>query len=137
MYGRYTIVAYSSHFGEEGMELEWCMEAEVENQIVVHEHCNTDHATQDMQVGRIRGLQEVAVVYQEGMEHRREVACGKEVAAAVVNYRREEGEHIRPLLAAQKAGNRMFGDEDQSAAVVNWIVEFDDLQKESYMLLLS
>ena len=120
------------------MELGWCMEAEVENQIVVREHCNMDPATQDTQVAHIRGLQEeVAVVYEEGMEHQREVACGKEVAAAVVNYRREEGEHIPPLLADREAGNMVFGDEDRSAAVVNWFVEFDDRQKESYMHLLS
>ena len=48
----YTIVAYSSHFGEEeGMELGWCKEAEDEIQIVVHGHCSMGLATPDKQVG--------------------------------------------------------------------------------------
>lgn len=123
--GRYTIGAYSSRFGEEGgMELERCKEAEVKNQIVVHGHCNTVPANPDMQVGRTHGLWEVAVAPEEGMVHPREVAHGKDVEAAVVNYKGEEGVNTRPLLAAREAGSRVFGDEDQSA-VAYWLFEFD------------
>lgn len=132
-----TIEACSNRFGEEeGMEMEWCKEAEVENQIVEHGHCNMDPATRDMQVGHIHGLWEVVVVPAEGMAHPREVAHGKEVEVAVVNYRREEGVHTHPLLAARETGSRVFGDEDQSA-VVNWLFEFDGLLEDSCMHLLS
>lgn len=105
------------------MELEWYMEAGVESQMV---RCNMGPAIQDMQVGCSRGLQEeVAVAYVEGMANQREVAYGKELVAAVVYYRMEEGVHIRPLRVAREAGNRVFGDEARSAAVVSWIFEFD------------
>jgi hypothetical protein len=61
----YTIVAYSNHFGEEDMDLEWYKEAEEEIQAVVHEHCSMGLATPDKQVGRTRGLQVTAVGHEE------------------------------------------------------------------------
>lgn len=61
----YTIVAYSNHFGEEDMELEWCKEAEEQIQVVVHGHCSMGLATPDKQVGRTRGSQVAAVGPEE------------------------------------------------------------------------
>lgn len=93
------------------MELEQCKEAGIQNQIVVHEHCNMDPATQDMQVVRIRGSPEAAVVSVEvGKEHQRKLAYGKVV---VVSYRQEDDEHTHQLLTAQGADNKGFGYEDQ------------------------
>ena len=58
----YTIVAYSSHLGEEeGMELGWCKEPEDEIQIVVHGHCSMGLATPDKQVGHTHGWRVVVV----------------------------------------------------------------------------
>ena len=63
----YTIVAYSSHFGEEGME-GWCKEAEDEIQIVVHGHYSMGLATPDKQVGHTHGLHLTAAVGPEDVD---------------------------------------------------------------------
>lgn len=111
------------------MEMEWCKEAEAQNQIVVHGHCSMDHANLGTQVGHIRGPQEAAVgPVEAGMEPRREVVHGKELAAAAVSYK--EGEYIHSWLAAQEAGKMVPGDEGRSV-VVNWISEFDGPLKGS------
>lgn len=69
-------------------------------------------ATQDRQVGHTPDLLGVVAepvdedkVYQDQGEYGKVVAAGKQ-------YKVEEDEHIRALLAAQEAGSKVSGGED-------------------------
>ncbi len=82
-----TIAAYSSHFGEEDMEMEWYKEAGVQMQVAVLVHYSMDHAIQDMQVGHSHDLLVAGDVPEEvGMEHLMFVECGTEVEADVKEH---------------------------------------------------
>ena len=127
----YTIVAYSSHFGEEeGMELGWCKEAEDEIQIVVHGHCSMGLATPDKQVGHTHGLHVTAAVGPENVDmEQKQVEHGMEKAPGA-SYKREVGDHTQALQAALVADSKVLVAENL-LAVVNWIFDSDVLLKGS------
>lgn len=95
----HTIAAYSSHFGEVDMDLEWYKEAEEQKKVVENGHYSMDHAIQDRRVGHNHGL--VADEGPEGdMERLVGAECGTEKVVEVQNHMERIG-HTWLLVAVQ------------------------------------